>query len=187
MQTFTLDTNCLIDVDESRPASTHILDLVAAHKTGIADVAVVAQSASERTKDGFYSENYSEFENRLTRLGMSELNEIYTLAYFDISFWGRALLASEYAMSRERQIHEVLFSNQPFEPPDRMMDGESEFSKSYVKWRNRKCDTLIYWAHDNANRDVFVTRDANFKRLEMSDAFPSAVVRTPDEAVAMLT
>jgi hypothetical protein len=46
--TFTLDTNCLIDVDDGRPAAPYVLRLIEAADKGVADVALVASSASER-------------------------------------------------------------------------------------------------------------------------------------------
>ena len=47
-RTFTLDTNCIIAVDESRPEAAAILELARTHQTGRASVGLVAISASER-------------------------------------------------------------------------------------------------------------------------------------------
>ena len=57
MTTFTLDTNCLIDLEEGRAGAESVTELVEAHRTGIADVAVATVTASERQKDGGFLEN----------------------------------------------------------------------------------------------------------------------------------
>jgi hypothetical protein len=60
--TFTLDTNCLIDVAENRPARDSVLRLIAAADRGTADVAMVASSASERQPGGGYLETFTSFK-----------------------------------------------------------------------------------------------------------------------------
>ncbi len=47
MLTFTLDTNCIIAVEDERPEAEHIRKLAEAHSQGVADVSLVAMSASE--------------------------------------------------------------------------------------------------------------------------------------------
>jgi hypothetical protein len=47
MRTFTLDTNCLIAIDERRPEAASVRTLADAHAAGKANVAVVAMSASD--------------------------------------------------------------------------------------------------------------------------------------------
>ena len=54
-QTFTLDTNCVIDVAEKRPAAKAVQALADAHAAGKADVAVIAITASEKKQDEHYS------------------------------------------------------------------------------------------------------------------------------------
>jgi hypothetical protein len=66
---FTLDTNCLIAIDEGRPEAGAIRTLAHAHSLGKADVAVVAISASEKQKSGHYIQNFTEFRDRLASLG----------------------------------------------------------------------------------------------------------------------
>jgi hypothetical protein len=52
LKAFTLDTNCLFVVDESRPEAADVRALASAHQAGQADVAVVAISASENRQGG---------------------------------------------------------------------------------------------------------------------------------------
>jgi hypothetical protein len=90
---FTLDTNCLIAIDEGRPEAGAIRTLAHAHSLGKADVAVVAISASEKQKSGHYIQNFTEFRDRLASLGLNHLRIIRPMAYFDISFWDYCLLS----------------------------------------------------------------------------------------------
>jgi len=181
--TLTLDTNCILDVDEERPSKSAVLELSEAHRSGLANVAYVAQSASERQQNGTYLESYEDFFERLRRLELSHLNEIHPLIYWDISYWDKALWADEDDESRLRQIHHALFPNQWFEASREIQSADGASPEALRAWRNRLCDTLIYWAHDNANRDIFVTSDKKFKRLENSNHFPEARIRTPLEAI----
>jgi hypothetical protein len=68
MRTFTLDTNCLIDIEEHRPQSTAVRVLADAHAASRAHVAVVAMSASEKQQDGSYVHNFGEYPNSATSL-----------------------------------------------------------------------------------------------------------------------
>jgi hypothetical protein len=56
-QTFTLDTNCIIDVAKKRPAARAVQALAEAHTAGRADVAVIAITASEKQPEGHYSKD----------------------------------------------------------------------------------------------------------------------------------
>src|SRR5262249_2848608 len=73
MWKFTLDTNCWIAVEENRPEAADIRALANAHAAGVADVAIVAISASEKQKGGRYLRNFEEFQSRLNslQLGLS--------------------------------------------------------------------------------------------------------------------
>jgi len=73
---FTLDTNCIIAVDESRPEAAAIRWLADAHACGKADVAVVAIMASERQRCGQWLEGFQTFETRLTSLAWGILDYV---------------------------------------------------------------------------------------------------------------
>ena len=95
MITITLDSNCLIDIEESRQAAPEVRALAGAHTAGTADVAVIAMSASERPKPGHSVNNFSEFEDRLVALGLAHLNIVLPMLYWDISFWDHGLWADD--------------------------------------------------------------------------------------------
>lgn len=46
---YTLDTNCIIDLEESRPDAPHLKKMIVDHNKGKIDLAVVAISASEKS------------------------------------------------------------------------------------------------------------------------------------------
>jgi hypothetical protein len=65
MRTFTLDTNCLAAVDESRTEAVAVRVLAEAHAAGTAHVAVVGISASENQQAEGYIRNFADFREQL--------------------------------------------------------------------------------------------------------------------------
>jgi hypothetical protein len=190
MQTFTLDTNCIIDLDEKRPSSSYIQKLADAHAAGIADVALVAVSASERQKGDTYLDSFDVFKERVEKIGLAHLQVLKAIGYRGISFWGMALYPSEAMVSREREIHDALFPSIPFSWSDyataQGLDLDAVKTPEAKRWRNTFCDRQMYWAHDHNNRQCFVTSDAGFSRILGHSAFPTAKVMTPEDAIALL-
>jgi hypothetical protein len=190
VKTFTLDTNCIIDLAENRPAAPHIRALVAAHTTGKADIALVAVSASERQKGDFYLDSFEVFRERLTALGLSKLTLLKGIGYSGISYWGMCIYSSDATSAREKEIHDVLFPNIPFKWTDHAnansLNVESVKAPEGRKWRNAFCDRQMYWAHDHNNRQYFVTSDDGFRRLLGHALFQNAKVVTPEEAAALI-
>lgn len=171
-QSFTLDTNCLIALENNEPASPAVREIVVAHEQGKVDVAVVAISASERQRDKPQLENFSEFQDRLAALDLRAVSILPTISYWGLSFWDRCIWADEELVAFEKQIHEVLFPTTPFSWSDfcaaNGLDVETSLQGS--KWRNHKCDVLALWSHIHASRDVFVTDDDNFHKTEKKSA-----------------
>lgn len=163
MRKFTLDTNCIIAVDERRADASSVLDLAAAHFQGRASVAVVAISASENQKDGTPIEDFGQFSRRLETLGLGDLEVLPTLAYYGFAFFDHCVFASDAQIQRETQIHEILF-------PGIKLDWENYCKERQIskddfpdrKWINMRCDALAMWSHIAFGRDVFVTADEAF-------------------------
>lgn len=96
MLSLSLDTNCVIALDEVRNDSTShratesraVRSLVDAHTDRNADVALVAISASERQKDNGHLENFSTFQARVASLGLGHLELLHPMLYFDVTFCG---------------------------------------------------------------------------------------------------
>jgi hypothetical protein len=108
--TFTLDTNCIIAIEERRPEGEAIRELVTAHSSGTANVAVVAISASERQKTKAI-ENFTQFQERLAALGLGHLTILPAMLYWDISFFDYSVFADKHMEELEKHIHKVLFPN----------------------------------------------------------------------------
>lgn len=193
MITFTLDTNCIIDVEQGRPSAGYIRALADAHRAGQADVAVATMSASEKQKDGTYIRHYDSFVALLRRLELDHLGEVYPMLYSDVSFLDRCLWATSEGEALERQIHDVLFPSLPFSYGDYCaacgLDAKADVGTVGMKWVNAKCDVQTLWSHINAGRNVFVTSDGNFHtpgRKPALIALGAGHISTPENTVDFL-
>jgi hypothetical protein len=189
LRTFTLDTNCLIDIEESRPAAREIRALADAHTAGAADVAVIAMSASENLKPRHSMHDFSEFQGRLAALGLAHLNIVLPMMCWDIAFWGHALWGNKAMIDLERQIHSILFPNLQFLWQDYCRDSgiDPPPNSPSGKWRNCKCDVQAIWSHIHSQRNVFVTSDKNFhdKKSAMI-GLGAGDIEYPDSAAKLL-
>jgi hypothetical protein len=199
MLSLSLDTNCVLALDEVRhdPASHRAAEaravrfLVEAHMERKADVALVAISASERQKNNGHLENFSTFQERLTSLGLGHLELLHPMLYFDVTFWDASLWSEEQMQTLERSIHEILFPNIPFLWSDYCVaEGLDPIAEtSDRKWKNAKCDVQAFWSHVWRKRDVFVTSDDNFhKNLKKPQliALAGGHIETPASAAALV-
>lgn len=166
MLNFTLDTNCVIDVDEGRPNGAHIRRLANAHADNCAEVAVIAMMASEKQKSGGYLRDFGEFQKRMSLLNLDHLNIALPLCYFDICFFDYSLLADDDLIALDSRIHSILFPNIENDFVEfcrnRELDPDAGFVGKAHEWRNAKCDVQAVWSHINRKADVFVTSDRNF-------------------------
>ncbi len=164
MLSFTLDTNCIIDLAENRPAAQFVRQLVNANATGAADVALSAITASEKQKGGRYLENFNEFTRRLEELGIENLKRLHPMLLLDVTFLDNCLLADQEMIDLEQKIHEVLFPciEQSWTDYCTARGLSTNFSPHGYTWQNAKCDVQALWSHIHCGRDVFVTSDRNF-------------------------
>jgi len=186
----TLDTNCIIDVDEQRDGFEAVLALAAAHTEGRVELALVCSGAHERQKGGGYLESFATFTSRVEALGFPPLPVLPAIMYWDITFWGHGILADEAMKAREKLIFELMFPNVPFSWP-RYAEAKGvaptdTSSKHFHRWRNRLCDVQAFWSHDHARRDIFVTRDIEFGRLGRHPDFADAHILTPTQVAALI-
>ena len=190
MVSFTLDTNCMIDVAEERPLAVDVRRLLAAHKTSEADVALVAASASERQLGGDFLSSVERFNERRNELGFGDLEILPSIGRWNISFWDESLYTWNEGEAREELIFSVLFPGSHYEWAESAetagVDVGDETSRAYHLWRNKILDAQAYWAHEHAKRDIFVTSDQRFCNLHDHPDFPNAIINTPDEAAARL-
>ncbi|MEX2109831.1 MAG: hypothetical protein WD802_04450 [Gemmatimonadaceae bacterium] len=177
MLSYTLDMNCLIDMEEDRPAADSLRTLVAAFRGGQLDLAVPAIAASENQR-GELITNFAQFQHRLDSLDLSDVNLLHPMAYWDVTFFDHCIYPDEDAIELERRIHAIVHPKIEF---------EAQGASSLTKWRNAKCDVQAMWSHIHNGRDYFVTSDADFlsKASALASLGAGAIV-TPSEAVASL-
>ncbi len=192
MLTFSLDTNCLIDIAEDRPDSAAIRALAEAHARGDVSVAVAAISASENQKTGERLTNFEQFRARLETLSLGHLEILKPMLYWDIGFWDWAYWVGPEMVALEQKIHQVLFPNVEFQWPDfcAVRGWDPNAHPVDIKWRNAKCDVQALWSHIYHCRNVFVTGDAKFHavtKLPALIALGAGHIVNPQSAVSMLT
>ncbi len=191
LRTFTLDTNCLIDIAENRPAAGAVRALADAHTERRADVAVIAMSASEKQQGGLYIENFVEFRDRLVSLGLGHLNIVLPMMYWDISFWDHCLWSDDAMQKLERDIHSILFPRVEFLWQEFCRANGLDPTSNHPtgKWRNCKCDVQAIWSHIHHKRDVFVTSDSNFHKADKIAALTAlgaGRIERPEDAPSLL-
>jgi hypothetical protein len=177
---FTLDTNCLVDLEEGRSDAQSVRALADAHRAGKARVAAVFSSASENPQpERTDAANLTDFQLRLARLDLAHLETVAALGIWDFSFWDGSLWGDDAGKSLQDQIQAILFPAFDFScarPFDR-------------KWRNAMCDVQMIWAHIHYRRDVFVTSDGNFHKAAKHAALVTlgaGRIVSPAEAAALL-
>ncbi len=189
LRTFTLDTNCLIDIEKNRPAAAAVRMLADAHAAGTADLAVIAMSASENQKNGQLLCDFAEFQGYLATLHLAHLNIVMPMMYWDISFWDHCFWSDDAMLDLERQIHSILFPNMQFLWEDYCRDNgiDPTSNPSVGPWRNHKYDVQAIWSHIHGQRQVFVTRDGNFHRKKASlISLGAGRIEYPDNACSLL-
>jgi hypothetical protein len=158
---FTLDTNCIIDVEENRPSAQYVIDLVNLHGQNGITVAVSAIGASERQRVGGYSQSFSDFQTKLNTVGLGNLELLPPIGYFGITFFNYCVYGGGNE-TLENDIHNALFPSIEFNVAEYAINRGLPANTSDHKWRNAKCDVLALWCHVKNQGDVFVTSDDNF-------------------------
>jgi hypothetical protein len=167
----TFDTNCLVDLELDELAAPELRRIVGSHDSGRLTISVPGIGASERLKDGTFARDFSVFRQRINALAKREFDILRPPLYLDLAYLDWAILGGDDTLALERQIHEVLFPETLFHWPDQAAalrldpnQAAEQHHREWLKWRNRKCDTLALWCHIHYDKDVFVTRDGNFHK-----------------------
>jgi hypothetical protein len=193
MKSFTLDTNCLIDLeDDNRPAKEHVLALIAAADAGKIRLSMVESAASERQLGGGYLNTIEEFNERVHQLGLGSIELLKPILKCNFSFWNNAIWGSEEMSARQNELFRQLFpEHSPVWSEYAASQGvqvEDHSSRAYINWRNKICDAQTFWAHEHYGRDHFVTSDGNFlAKLELKGRVPKGTILTPKEAAQLIT
>ncbi len=163
---FTIDTSCIIELEENRPHAVALRELIALSRSGAISLAIPGISASERQHNQSYSNSFNMFLAKLSGVGLSDVEILKPLAYMDICFFDQCILAGEETLALEREIHQVLFPRIEFRWKDYEAHSRIDHDTAYRRWRNAKCDTLSIWSHIYYKCKIFVTHDKNFHNPE---------------------
>lgn len=151
---FTLDTNCIIDLEENRPNAEYVRHLINAWENGRIELAVVAVSASENQMDGFPSRSFTTFEAKLSTVGLAGVHHLLPMAYWDVFYWDHALWVDDETEKLESKIWAALFPKITATPPENHEENS--------QWRNQLCDVQVAWSCIHHKWGVLVTSDKNF-------------------------
>ncbi|MFD9692317.1 hypothetical protein ACFWXO_41890 [Kitasatospora sp. NPDC059088] len=187
MLSFTLDTNCLIALEEDRPEASGVRALLHRHDRGSATVRLAATTAAESLRDGTAPPNFEIFQARLRAVGLDHLGILKPIAIFDLAYFDWAVSAQDSDDAELRRIHQVLFPSFAFEydrAVPESLTGDQR-AKAERKWRNYRLDGLGLHTHVRAGADVYVTSDRNFfkqaKKSQLAQ-LGAPVILPPGEA-----
>lgn len=158
----TLDTNCIIALEEERDYAGAIRNLISMHEAGQINLRVVGISASEKQPNGKMAPTFSLFKDRLTSLGLGNVGILIPPAYTDISYIENCYLAAQNGELLEAEIHFVLWPNLKFKFFQYEQVADKTNPNWKWKWINRKCDTLAFLSHVMAGSGLFVSNDKVF-------------------------
>jgi hypothetical protein len=192
MTNVTFDMNCIVDLEEARPAAQHLGTIIQMRHHQI-HLRVVGISASERIRGGGrYATNFSEFQAKIVAVGLGEAEILKPICRLDMTFYGWCIMPDGQMVDLERRIHEVLFPHIEFEYEDycraRGIDPNSGAIDS--RWRNPRCDVLALWSHMHYGDGIFVTSDENFHKGTKKPALialGAGDILTPADALTRLT
>ena len=192
MLTFTLDTNCLVAVDEGRPEAAAVRILAEAHVRGCADVAIVAISASERQRDGKMLDNFSQFR------GTRGITQSFPLApHTPDMLLGRDVLGCvrrspnrEWPNSNRRFSEFSFLQSRPRGLTTVKCTGlDSEATPLDKKWKNAKCDVRPFGATRRKGETFSSPRTRTFTERQRTKllAIAAGCIEYPDAAALLVS
>jgi len=90
----TLDTNCLIDIEEDRENAIYLRQLIKWHRNKI-NLRVVGISASERQPNGRIAKTFNEFRQKLKKIGLEDIEILKPMGYISICYLDWAIISDE--------------------------------------------------------------------------------------------
>ncbi len=199
----TVDSNCLIALEENESTAPHWRELIELHERGDIRLQVCAISASERPRkkttfavDPNRTRNFNLFEQRLHEVGLRQAELILPLCYLDVAFFDKCLLGGSATILLDREVHQILWPTLPFEysvfeavvNANKLLNDEQKKAK-LGDWLNHKCDTLAFWTHIFYGGGLFVSDDSVFNKSKKPSLLKIAggdIVR-PRDAVQRLS
>ena len=145
----TLDTNCIIALEENRPEAQDLRRIVHSATEQKLRLRVVAISASERQPDGEYSESFRDFKAKIAVVGLEDVEILLPPCIWGVTYWDDCIWGSEQFTEEAERIHEILFPNSPFEYEDycRHFGLDLAAPSADRKWQNHVIDTWALWTH----------------------------------------
>ena len=181
----TLDHNCIIALEGNEPAACHIRHLCALHARGAVTVRVTAVGANENLPGGGRLQSFREFQMRLARLGLGDLNLLKPKGIVGAAFVDYCVCASdkdgEHQTPPEAAGPNALETLKPFavwgaafwdqciwadeEDPELLetiheaLFGTRNWCIETRRGRNQFCDAMGFWCHVHYGGGIFVTSD----------------------------
>jgi hypothetical protein len=192
MWTLTLDTNCLINLENDSGQVDSIRRLLVLHRENKIRLFINEASAGENLPGKAAPQNFSTFADRLDRLGLDDLPSIAPLARLDVSFFlDHSILATDADIELEDKIMAILRPSGPKSYADHLADeGLAVDSAITAKWRNLYSDVDAILGHIRSGHDIFVTEDRHFLRPDARQrllALGAKDILTPAEALTKVT
>ena len=184
----TLDTNCIVALQENEPDAPYLRRIVQSAARQELKLRVVAISASERQRDGGYSENFSTFRHRIAEIGLGGVEILPAPCILGMTYLDYSILVSDQFREEAGRIHEILWPNIPFEYKDfcAQVGRDPEAPALDHRWRNPVIDTLVLWTHVHNGGGVLVTADKNFhrptKKAALARLVPGQILRPSETA-----
>ena len=154
----TFDHNCIVSLEENRPAADYLRPIVKSANQGELTLGIPAIMASENQKTPEDLSNFQIFIDRLDTVKIDRYELLLPIGYWGVAFFDQCLFSGESMEQLEREIHAILFPKQKFE------STEKPPGEKWRKWKNRKCDVLSFWCHVWHGGGIFVTDDGNFHK-----------------------
>jgi len=193
MISVTVDLNCIIELEEKRKEGvpTPIEALIAMHEEHKINLRVPASIGAENKPGGGHASSFSELTRRLAAQGLSTAEILKTPNLrLGMAYLGQSLLGGPEVENVERQIHEILYADDPFPYREFCVKHGVDPSSAEVdrKFRNRRSDVRAVLCHIWYGGGIFVTRDSNFHKKKSALAqLGAGEILTPEEAVVRLS
>jgi len=186
MREVTLDTNCLIDLEQGTPNGVFIRGLMADHASGKIRLRVPAIAASEIQPGGGTLQSFNAFKARIHRAGLRGAILLEPPMYLDMCYIGFFIIGGQADVDLESRIHNVLHPAIEFDYVDYCAARglTPDAAPADRRWRNAKCDVLVVWSHIHYGGHVLVTADEEFhkehKRAALVGLGAGVIVRPKD-------
>ena len=185
----TLDTNCIIALENGEAAATEIRQLVQHAQAGKVELAILGISASENQKAFYLGQDFTGFQNRVSALGLGKLEILKPIAIWDVTFWDWCICPADEDVKLLNDLQLVIFPKSEPNWAKRAsangIDVNDNSNKESKKWKNELCDAQIAWATIYNKYDALVTLNtSDFQRNQLAlKSLGMPAVWTPEEAL----